>query len=353
MAAQPAGASPGCGVEAGRAGRRGRPGGGREWLLGSSPQVCGNRAGATSVAAWRTGVGSSPPGGGENRYHETRGSTVYQATAPPDHYSSADPPPTPAADRRRHARAARRARARLGARAGPQRARPAPARLSLRLTYTQAVQEAGGIAVVLPAHGFVDDIGRCSTASTACSSAAGRTSTRRPTATSAIRCSAPTSTRRRRVRARAAARGHRARPAAARDLPRDAGAQRRPRRDAAPAPARPHRARPPPDPRGRTSPRTRSASRAGSPLHRLTGRRRLEVNSFHHQAVDTLGTAWRLRPRAGRHDRGALRPRAALLPRRPVARRAAHPPRRARAAAAASWWPRRAPRPRLRCRLVA
>ena len=34
----------------------------------------------------------------------------------------------------------------------------APARLSLRLSYTQALQEAGAIAVVLPAHGFVDDI---------------------------------------------------------------------------------------------------------------------------------------------------------------------------------------------------
>ena len=33
----------------------------------------------------------------------------------------------------------------------------APHRLSLRLTYTQAVQEAGGIAVVLPAHGYLDD----------------------------------------------------------------------------------------------------------------------------------------------------------------------------------------------------
>ncbi|MDP9135358.1 MAG: gamma-glutamyl-gamma-aminobutyrate hydrolase family protein [Actinomycetota bacterium] len=32
-----------------------------------------------------------------------------------------------------------------------------PQRLSLRLTYTQAIQEAGGIAVVVPAHGFVDD----------------------------------------------------------------------------------------------------------------------------------------------------------------------------------------------------
>jgi putative glutamine amidotransferase len=35
----------------------------------------------------------------------------------------------------------------------------APARLSLRLTYTQAVQEAGGIAVVLPAHAYADDAG--------------------------------------------------------------------------------------------------------------------------------------------------------------------------------------------------
>jgi putative glutamine amidotransferase len=33
----------------------------------------------------------------------------------------------------------------------------APARLALRLSYTQAVQEAGGLAVVLPAHGYLDD----------------------------------------------------------------------------------------------------------------------------------------------------------------------------------------------------
>ncbi len=33
----------------------------------------------------------------------------------------------------------------------------APHRLSLRLTYTQAVQEAGGLAVVVPTHGFVDE----------------------------------------------------------------------------------------------------------------------------------------------------------------------------------------------------
>src|SRR3954470_3229882 len=35
----------------------------------------------------------------------------------------------------------------------------APARLSLRLSYTQAIQEAGAIAVVLPAHGYADDAG--------------------------------------------------------------------------------------------------------------------------------------------------------------------------------------------------
>ena len=35
----------------------------------------------------------------------------------------------------------------------------APQRLSMRLSYTQALQEAGAIAVVLPAHGYVDDTG--------------------------------------------------------------------------------------------------------------------------------------------------------------------------------------------------
>jgi putative glutamine amidotransferase len=33
----------------------------------------------------------------------------------------------------------------------------APHRLALRLTYTQAIQEAGGLAVVVPANGYVDD----------------------------------------------------------------------------------------------------------------------------------------------------------------------------------------------------
>ena len=34
-----------------------------------------------------------------------------------------------------------------------------PQRLAMRLSYTQAVQEAGGIAVVVPAHGYADDTG--------------------------------------------------------------------------------------------------------------------------------------------------------------------------------------------------
>ncbi len=34
----------------------------------------------------------------------------------------------------------------------------APARLNLRLTYVQAISEAGGLPVVLPAHGFADDV---------------------------------------------------------------------------------------------------------------------------------------------------------------------------------------------------
>ena len=37
---------------------------------------------------------------------------------------------------------------------------------------------------------------------------------------------------------------------------------------------------------------------AGSPLHRLTGRRRLHVNSFHHQAVDRLGAGLEVIARA-------------------------------------------------------
>jgi putative glutamine amidotransferase len=46
----------------------------------------------------------------------------------------------------------------LAAAAGRSERDRAPHRLALRLTYTQAVQDAGGIAVVVPTHGYVDDV---------------------------------------------------------------------------------------------------------------------------------------------------------------------------------------------------
>ena len=148
----------------------------------------------------------------------------------------------------------------------------APARLSLRLSYTQALQEAGAIAVVLPAHGFADDAGALLDRLDGLLFSGG------PDLDPATygrerrtRCSAPTSTAsQRRVRARAAARRDRPRPADARDLPRHAGAQRLPRRHAAPAPARPHRARAPPD-----------APEPYEPAHAVTRHRRLAAAPPH------------------------------------------------------------------------
>ena len=242
----------------------------------------------------------------------------------------------PAADRRRHARAARRA-ARPRGRPAPDRSERDrnPPRLSLRLSYTQALQEAGAIAVVLPAHGFVDDVAPLLDRLDGLLFSGG------PDLDPATY-------------------GHERHPllgpdvdrvsdeyelallreATARDLPLLAICRGMQALNVARGgtlhqhlPDRTH-ARAPPDARAVRA-RARGHGPAGSPLHRLTRRRRLEVNSFHHQAVDELGAAARpVRPRAGRHDRGALRPAAALLPRRPVARRAAHAPRRARPAAA-------------------
>ena len=112
----------------------------------------------------------------------------------------------------------------------------APARLSLRLSYTQALQEAGAIAVVLPAHGYVDD------AAALLDRVDGLLVSGGPDLDPAVYGQAPHPSararrrpRRRRVRAGAAARRRRARPAAARHLPRAAGAERLARRDAAPA----------------------------------------------------------------------------------------------------------------------
>ena len=135
----------------------------------------------------------------------------------------------------------------------------APQRLSMRLTYTQALQEAGAIAVVLPAHGYVDDTGALLDRLDGLLVSGG------PDLDPAVYGQEPPPGARpagrprlRRVRAGAARRRRRARPAAARHLPRAAGAQRLARRDAAPAPPRPQRARPPPAPRGlRPGPRRR------------------------------------------------------------------------------------------------
>jgi len=103
--------------------------------------------------------------------------------------------------------------------------------------------------------------------------------------------------RERRVRARAPRRGRGARPAGARHLPRDAGAQRLARRDL-------HQHLP-----DRRFLDHDQAHLPFQPVHgaeverdsllgRLTGSDRLEVNSFHHQAVDALGTGLRVAARA-------------------------------------------------------
>ena len=164
-----------------------------------------------------------------------------------------------------------------------------PPRLSLRLSYTQAVQEAGGIAVVLPTHGFVDDVAPL------LDRVDGLVFSGGPDLDPATY-------------------GHERHPqlgpdvdrvsdeyelallreATARDLPLLGICRGMQALNVA---------------RGGTlhqhlPDRTQLAHRqdhapfepahavtvtANSPLHRLTGRRRLEVNSFHHQAVDRVG----------------------------------------------------------------
>jgi putative glutamine amidotransferase len=164
-----------------------------------------------------------------------------------------------------------------------------PARLSLRLSYTQAVQEAGAIAVVLPAHGFVDDIGPLLDRLDGLLFSGG------PDLDPATY-------------------GHERHPELGPDVDRDADEYELALLREATARDLPlfaicrgmqalnvarggtlhqhlpdltqveHRQTHKP-----FEPAHAVTVRPGSPLHRLSRRRRLDVNSFHHQAVDELG----------------------------------------------------------------
>jgi len=161
----------------------------------------------------------------------------------------------------------------------------APPRLNLRLTYVHAVQEAGGIAVVLPAHGFGDDahhlldrvdgllISGGPDLDPACYG-----QERHPLLGPNVDRVADEYE----LRMHAAARE--------RDLPvlavcRGLQAMNVSRGGTLHQHVLNHRQTPvaPHEP-------THAVSvTAGSPLHRITSRRRLAVNSFHHQAIDRLG----------------------------------------------------------------
>jgi len=175
-----------------------------------------------------------------------------------------------------------------------------PPRLSLRLSYTQAVQEAGGIAVVLPTHGFVDDVAPLldrvdglvfsggpdldpatygherhpqlgpdvDRVSDEYELALLREATARDLPLLGI-C--------RGMQALNVARGG----TLHQHLPDRTGLEHRQTHE-------PHEAA------------HAVTVRQGTPLHRLTRRRRLDVNSFHHQAVDRLGA--RLAPAAHAPD---------------------------------------------------
>ena len=218
-------------------------------------------------------------------------------------------PPT---DRHRHARAARRSPRPRGRRAPGRSERDRnPPRLSLRLSYTQALQEAGAIAVVLPAHGFVDDVAPLLDRLDGLLFSGGPDLDPATYGHERHPLLGPDVDRVADEYELALLReAHRARPAAARDLPRDAGAQRRPRRHAAPAPARPHAARAPPDARAlRARARRHGRARlAAAPAHRPPPPRRQQLPPPGRRRARRAARA--VRPRAGRHDRGALRPAA-------------------------------------------
>jgi len=173
-----------------------------------------------------------------------------------------------------------------------------PARLALRLTYTQALQEAGAIAVVLPAHGFTDDIEPLLDRLDGLLFSGGpdldpatygqerhpelgpdvdRTSDEYELALlrAATARDVPLLAICRGMQALNVSRGG----TLHQHLPDVTELQHR-------------------QTQASFEPAHAVTAVAGSPLHRLTGARRLAVNSFHHQAVDRLGPGLRVSARA-------------------------------------------------------
>jgi len=164
-----------------------------------------------------------------------------------------------------------------------------PPRLSLRLSYTQALQEAGAIAVVLPAHGFTDDVAPLLDRLDGLLFSGGPDLDPATYGHERHPLLGPDVDRRSDEYELAVLR-----EATARDLPLLAICRGMQALNVA---------------RGGTlhqhlpdrstlehqqthepfEPAHAVTVASGSPLHRLTRRRRLDVNSFHHQAVDELG----------------------------------------------------------------
>ena len=164
-----------------------------------------------------------------------------------------------------------------------------PARLNLRLTYVQAISEAGGIAMVLPAHGFADDFEALLDRVDGVLFSGGpdldpATYGRLPQpqlgpnvdrTADEYELRMLRAARRRDLPILGICRGMQALNVAAggtlhQHVPDLTELEHRPGRP-------PHEA-------------AHTVNVApGSPLHTLTGHRRLHVNSIHHQAVDTLG----------------------------------------------------------------
>jgi putative glutamine amidotransferase len=170
----------------------------------------------------------------------------------------------------------------------------APARLALRLTYTQALQEAGALAVVLPAHGFVADVEPLLDRLDGLLSSGGpdldpATYGREPHPRLG-----PDVDRRSDEYELAALRA-----ATARDLPLLAICRGLQALNVSRGGTLHQHL---PDHSALDHRQTRPGHEAvhavdvapGSPLHRLTGSRKLEVNSLHHQAIDDLGAGLRV-----------------------------------------------------------